>query len=54
MGGLLLPGCLFDFDGATLGFDVATLIEGSVGAGATHTTTEAIKAYIHARIATGS
>ena len=52
MGGLLLPGCLFGSDGATLGFDGATLIEGAVGAGATRTTADAIKAYIQARIAT--
>ena len=54
MGGLLLPGCLFGFDGATLGFDVATLIEGSVGAGASRTTADEIKTYIQARIATES
>ena len=54
MGGLLLPGCLFGFDRATLGFDVAILIEGSVGAGASRTTADEIKTYIQARIATES
>ena len=45
--GLLLLRYLFGFDGATL-------IEGAVSASATRTTSEEIKTYIQARIATGS
>ena len=45
--GLLLLRYLFGFDGATL-------IEGAVGTDATRTTADAVKAYIEARIATGS
>ena len=45
--GLLLLRYLFGFDGATL-------IEGAISASATRTTSEEIKTYIQARIATGS
>ena len=44
--GLLLLRYLFGFDGATL-------IEGAISASATRTTSEEIKTYIQARIATG-